>query len=170
MKVRLSTIERMQKGPSYSSSTAMKPEKSDSAQSRCSVSVRRAAFFPPGLDPVLDRGVGNEDPMIAPEAPAGGLVGQAILDDEADRRGDDTPGIVAAGSGQVGAVGVEVPAALRAEVPGVEHNEVAGPTGEGVAEVVEGATAPAIAVGTVLTSRAGPAAVVPASEADVWLG
>ena len=34
LKVRLSTIERMQKGPSDSSSAAMKPEKSDSAQSR----------------------------------------------------------------------------------------------------------------------------------------
>src|SRR5512135_1188692 len=50
----VSTIERMQNGPSYSSSAAMKPEKSESAQSRCSVQVCRAAFFPPGLDPVLD--------------------------------------------------------------------------------------------------------------------
>ena len=34
LKVRLSTIERMQNGPSYSSSAAMKPEKSERAQSR----------------------------------------------------------------------------------------------------------------------------------------
>jgi hypothetical protein len=46
----------------------MCPEKSESAQSRCAVSIRRAAFFPPGLDPVLDRGVGDEDAMIPPEA------------------------------------------------------------------------------------------------------
>ena len=107
--------------------------------------------------------------MVAPHGPSGGAVGQAVLDDQADGGVDDPAGVVTAGVGQVGHVGVEVPAALRAEVPGGEHDEVAGPTGEGVAEVVEGATAPAIAVGTVLTSRAGPAAVVPASEADVWL-
>src|SRR3954452_6933560 len=134
----------MQKGPSYSSSAAMKPENSESAQSRWAVRPCRAAFFPPGLDPILDRGVGDEHAVVAPQGPSGGAVGQAVLDDQADGSVDDPVGVVTAGVGQVGHVGVEVPAALRAEVPGVEHNEVAGPTGEGVAEVVEGATAPAI--------------------------
>ena len=72
--MRLSTIDRMQNGPSYNSSAAMYPEKSFNAQSRCSVSSRRVAFFPPGLDPVLDRGVGDEHAVIAPEAPTGGAV------------------------------------------------------------------------------------------------
>src|SRR6478752_3273957 len=98
----------MQNGPSYSSSAAMKPEESDSAQSRYSVSVRRAAFFPPGLDPVLDRGVGDEDAVLAPEAPTGGAIRHAVLDDQADGRIEDASGIVTAGVGQVGHVGVEV--------------------------------------------------------------
>src|SRR5262249_56449186 len=83
---------------------------------------------------------------------------------------DGAVGVVAARVGQVGHVGVEVLAALRAEVAGVEHDEVAGPAGEGVAEVVQGAAAPAVAVGTVAAPRAGPAAVVAAAEADVGPG
>ena len=108
--------------------------------------------------------------MIAPEAPTGGLIREPVFDDEAECGGDDAFGVVAAGSGQVSAVGVEVFAALRAEVLGVEHDEVAGPAGEGVAEVVEGATPPAVAVGAVAAPRAGPAAVVTAPEADMGLG
>jgi hypothetical protein len=160
----------MQNGPSYSSSAAMRPEKSESAQSRCSVQVSCAAFFPPGLDPVLDRGEGDEHAVVAPQGPFGGAVGQAVLNHQADGGVDDPPGVVAAGVGQVGHVGVEVLAALRAEVPGVEHNKVAGPTGEGIAEVVEGTAAPTIAVGAVAAPRAGPAAIVAAAEADVGLG
>src|SRR5437764_787538 len=110
----------MQNGPSYSSSAAMKPEKSESAQSRCSARVCRAAFFPPGLDPVLDGGVGDEHAMIAPQGPSGTAVGQAVLDDQADGGVDDPAGVVTSGVGQVGHVGVEVPAALGAVMPGVE--------------------------------------------------
>src|SRR5579884_90941 len=144
----------MQNGPSYSSSAAMDPEKSDNAQSRCSVAVCRAAFFPPGLDPVLDRGVGDEGAMIPPEAPTGGAVRQAILDDQPDGGVDDPAGVMAAAIGQVGHVGVEVLPAAGAVVPGVEDDDVAGPAGEGVAEVVEGAAAPTIAVGAVAAPRA----------------
>src|SRR5262249_46665141 len=160
----------MQNGPSYNSSAATKPEKSESAQSRCSVPVCRAAFFPPGLDPVLDRGVGDEHPVVAPQGPFGGAVGQAVLDHRPDGGVDDPSGVMAAGVGQAGHVGVEIPAAPRAEMPGVEHQEVAGPSGEGVAEVVEGTAPPTIAVRAVTAARAGAAAAVAAAEADVGLG
>ena len=40
--------------------------------------------------------------MIAPEVPTGGLVRQAVLDDQADGHRDDPMGVVAAGRGQVG--------------------------------------------------------------------
>src|SRR6516225_4185238 len=160
----------MQNGPSYSSSTAMKPEKSASPQSRCSVSACCAAFFPPGLDPVLDRGERDEHAVVAPQGPLGGAVGQTVLHHEADGGGDDPAGVVAAGVGQVGHVGVEIAAALRAVVLGVEHHEVAGPAGEGVAEVVEGAAGGPVTVGAVATPGAGSAAVVAAPEADVRPG
>ncbi len=41
-------------------------------------------LFPPGLDPVLDRGVGDEHAMVAPEGPFGGAIGEAVLDDQPD--------------------------------------------------------------------------------------
>src|SRR5512135_3597725 len=148
----------------------MKPEKSESAQSRCAVQLGRAALFPPGLDPVLDRGAGDEHAVVAPQGPAGGAVREAVLDDEPDGRVDDPAGVVAAGVGQVGHVDVEVPSATGAVVSGVEHDDIAWPAGEGVAEVVEGAAAPPVAVGAAAAARTGPAAVVAAPDADVGLG
>ena len=130
------------------------------------MSSRRAAFFPPGLDPVLDRGVGDEDAMVPPEAPAGGLVRESVLDDEADGRGDDASGVVAAGGGQVGAVGVEVPAALRAEVLGGGQDEVTGATGDEIAEVVEGPWKDAVTIGAVAAAGAGPPPEVAAALAN----
>ena len=108
--------------------------------------------------------------MIAPEAPAGGLVGQAVLDDEADGRGHDPLGVVAAGRGQVGTVGVEVLAALRAEVLGVGQDEVAGATGDEVTKVVEGALEDPVPVGAVATPGAGPSPEVSAAVAGFRLG
>src|SRR3982750_3790583 len=128
----------MQKGPSYNSSAAMKPEKSDRAQSRKSVGIRRAAFFPPGLDPVLDRGIWDEDAVLSPEGPTGGAIRQAILDDQADGGIDDASGIVTAGVGPVGHVGVEVLATAGAIVLRVDHEDVGGPSGERIAQVVKG--------------------------------
>jgi hypothetical protein len=114
--------------------------------------------------------MGDEHAVVAPQGPFGGTVRQAVFDHQPDGGVDDPAGVVAAGVGQVGHVGVEVLAALRAEVLGVEHDEVAGPSGEGVAEVVEDAAGGPVPVGAVAAPRAGPAAVVPAPEADVGLG
>jgi hypothetical protein len=108
--------------------------------------------------------------VVTPQGPLGGAVRQAVLDHQADGGVDDPAGVVAAGVGQVGRVGVEVLAAPGAEVLGVEHDEVAGPTREGVTEVVEGAAGGAVPVGAVAAPRAGPAAVVAAAEADVGPG
>src|SRR4051812_743642 len=148
----------------------MKPEKSESAQSRCSVSLRRAAFFPPGLDPVLDRGEGDEHAMVAPQGPAGGAIGQPVLDDQPDGQVDDPAGVMAAGVGQVGGVGVEVLAAAAAVVLRAEQDDVAGPAGEGIAQVVEGAAGDPVAVGAMAAPRAGAAAVIAAADADLGLG
>src|SRR5262249_50921224 len=110
----------MQNGPSYNSSTAMKPEKSARAQSRCSVSICRAAGSPPGLDPVLDRGGGDEHAVIAPEGPFGPARGQAVLDDQSEGEIDHPAGVMAAGVSPGGHIGVEVLAATGAVVLGVE--------------------------------------------------
>src|SRR5215472_4742105 len=160
----------MQNGPSSSSSTARKPEKSASAQSRCSASIRRAAFFPPGLDPVLDRGVGDKHAVVAPEGPFGGPIREAVLDDQPDGEVDDPAGVMAAGVSPVGHIGVEVLAAAGAVVLGIEHHDIARPPGEGVSQVVEGAATPPIAEGAVAAVRAGAPPVDPAPDADLGLG
>ncbi len=54
---------------------------------------------------------------------------------------------MAAGVGQVGGVGVEVLAAAAAVVLRTEQDDVAGPPGEGIAQVVEGAADEPIAGG-----------------------
>src|SRR5262249_20256680 len=122
------------------------------------------------LDPVLDRGMRDEHAVVAPQRPFGGAVGQAVLDHEADGGVDDPAGVVAPGGSQAGHVGGGIAAAPRTVVVGGEHDDVTGPAGEGVAEVVEGAAGGPVAVGAMATPRAGPAAVVAAADADVRLG
>ena len=54
--------------------------------------------------------------MVAPQRPLGGAIGEAVLDDQPDGGVDDPAGVMAAGVGQLGGVGVEVLAAAGAKV------------------------------------------------------
>jgi hypothetical protein len=108
--------------------------------------------------------------MATPEGPFGGAIGKAVLDDQPDGGVDDPAGVMAAGGGQVGGVGVEVLATGSAVVLRAEKDDVAGPLGEGVAQVVEGAADEPIAGGAVPAMRARAPAVVAAADADVGLG
>jgi hypothetical protein len=108
--------------------------------------------------------------VIAPEGPFGGPIGQAVLDDQPDGELDDPAGVMAAGVGQVGGVGVEVPVAMAAIVLRAEEDDVAGPPGEGVAQIMKGAADEPIAGGAASAMRAGPAPVVAALDADLGLG
>ena len=78
--------------------------------------MRRAAFFPPGLHPVLDGGEGDEDAVVAPEVPRRRPIRQAIFDDQTHREGDDTVGVVATRRSEVREVGAEIQAAATATV------------------------------------------------------
>ena len=75
-----------------------------------------------------------------------------------------------AGVGQVGGVGVEVLAAAAAVVLRTKQDDVAGPPGKGIAQVVEGAAGDPVAVGAVTTPRAGAPPVVAAPDADLGPG
>jgi hypothetical protein len=108
--------------------------------------------------------------MIPPEAPAGGLVGQAVLDDETDGQSHDPFGVMTAGGGQVATVGVEVLTAGGAVVLGVGQDDVTWPRGGEVAEVVECAWEDAVAIGTVAAARARPPPIVAAALAGLGLG
>src|SRR5262249_19204190 len=124
---------------------------------------------PPGLDPVLDRCPGDEDAVVSPEAPTGGLIWQTVLDNQADRRGDDPFGVVTARCGQVGGVGVEVLAADRAVVLGIAEDDVARTSGEEIAQVVESASEDLVAVGAMATAGTGPTPIVTAATANLGL-
>src|SRR3954467_13578556 len=106
----------MQKGPSYSASAATYPEKSANAQSRKSVSMRACAFFPPRLDPVLDRGKRDKDAVVAPEVPARWPVGEALFDHQPYRQINHAVGVLTAGWRQIREVSVKVLATLRTVV------------------------------------------------------
>src|SRR5262249_56682155 len=62
-------------------------------------------FSPGGLDPVLDGGEGDEDPVVAPQVPLGRLVRQPALGDEPDGQVLDAAGVAALGPGPGGQLG-----------------------------------------------------------------
>lgn len=53
---------------------------------------------------------------------------------------------------------------------GVDQDQVAGPSGEGMAQVVKGAPSQAITVGAMATAGTGPPPIVSALDADLGLG
>jgi hypothetical protein len=100
--------------------------------------MRARFFFPGGLDPILDRGPGDKDAMVAPEVPTGGSVGESVLDDQADGGVLHAMGVATLGQRQVGHVGIEAASAMATDVLGVSDHDVDRPTGADVAQVVEG--------------------------------
>jgi hypothetical protein len=52
----------------------------------------------------------------------------------------------------------------------VDQDQVTGASGEGIAQVVEGATSQAITVGAMATARTGSAPIISALDADLGLG
>jgi hypothetical protein len=101
------------------------------------VPIWPAAFFPPGLHPVLDGGEGDKDTVIAPQVPAGGLIWQAILDDESHGEGDDTMGVARSGQGVFGCVRIEELLAASAAVLRILQVDFAGATDNEVAQVMQ---------------------------------
>jgi hypothetical protein len=108
--------------------------------------------------------------MFSPEGPTGGAIRQAILDDQADGGVDDASGVVAAGVGEVGHVGVEVLATVGAIMLGVDQDDIARSAGEGIAQVVKSTASEAVAVGAMAASRTGPPAVIATLAGNFGLG
>src|SRR5262249_58867607 len=111
-------------------------------------------FSPGGLDPVLDGGEGDEDPVVAPQVPLGRLVRQPVLGDEPDGQVLDAAGVAALGPGQVGQLSREEEVAVGAVMPGEGDDEVDGAAGPWVAQVAQGARGDGVAAGTAATARA----------------
>jgi hypothetical protein len=127
-------------------------------------------FFPSRLDPVLDRGVGDEDAVVAPQVPTGGLVGQAIFGDQTDGLLLDAASVLAVGQSQVGNITGEATAAVEAAMAGESDNQINGAVGPRISEIMEGTTAYGIATGAVVTAQAKSCRPVATVRLDTWLG
>jgi hypothetical protein len=128
-------------------------------------------LFPPGgLDPVLDGGEGDEDPVVAPEVPAGGLVGQAVFGDQADSPLLDTARVLTVRQSQVGNITGEAAATAGAAMAGEGDDQIDGAIGPGISEVMEGTASDGIAAGAMATARAGARRPIAAAPLEAGLG
>jgi hypothetical protein len=108
--------------------------------------------------------------MITPEMPTGGVVGQAVLNHEADRHGHDAMGIVSLGSGQIGHVGIEILAALTALVLRVGEMDFPRTTVDKVAEIVQFSGEDLASTAAFVATRTRPMREVSAAFDDLWFG
>ena len=86
--------------------------------------MRDCAFFSPSLNPVLDRGKGNEDPMVSPQVLTRRAVGQAVFHDDPHRQIDHPVGIMTTRWRQIREVGVKVLATLRTIMLGIRDDQI----------------------------------------------
>jgi hypothetical protein len=84
----------------------------------------------------LNGGEGNKNPVIAPQMPAGSLIGQAILDDESHGEGNDAMGIEGFGRSILGGVRIKESVALGTAVLRISEFDVTGSTSNEVAHVM----------------------------------
>jgi len=75
--------------------------------------MRAGAFFSPRLAPVLERGTGAKDTVVAPQVPTRWAVGHAVLDHHPPRQSDPAVRGVTARWRQISEVGAQVLATLR---------------------------------------------------------
>jgi hypothetical protein len=115
---------------------------------------RDSAFFSPRLDPVLHRGKGYAHPVVTPEVPTRGPIGQSVFSHEAHGDGKDAVGGSAVGRCQVRQVGGEGAATGGTVIWRRGDLEVCGPSRPQVAEVMQESLLGRIAIGTVPTGRA----------------
>jgi hypothetical protein len=127
-------------------------------------------FFPSRLDPVLDRGVGDKDSIIAPEVPTGSLVGQAIFGDEPDGPLLDTTSVPAVRQSQVRNITGEAATAAEAAMARESDNQVNRAISPSITEVVEGTASRGVASGAMATARAGARRAVATAPLNARLG
>jgi hypothetical protein len=127
-------------------------------------------FFPSGLDPILNGGIGDENAVVTPQVPAGGLVGQAVFDDKADGPLLDAARIPAVRQSQVGDITGETTATVEATMAGVSDDQIDGAIGPRIAEVMEGTASHGVATSAVTTARAGSRRPVATAPLDAGLG
>src|SRR5438093_10410675 len=127
-------------------------------------------FFPRRLNPVLNGGVGDEDAMVAPQVPTGGLVGQTVVGHQADSELLDAAGVQAFGQSQVGQIDAEVATAVGTAMLGIGNNQLDRTVRARVAQVVQGARGNRIAPSAAAAAAATACRVVAASTFNTRRG
>jgi hypothetical protein len=74
--------------------------------------------------------------MISPEMPTGVAIGQAIIDNEPNCKGDNGIRVIGLGRSKVGHVDGKIGFTFTTVVKGVMQDDVNGTTGKGIAEVM----------------------------------
>src|SRR5262245_62155775 len=131
--------------------------------------MRACAFFSPSLDPVLDRGKRDKDPVVAPEVPAGGTVRQAILDHEPYGEVHHAVGVLTAGWCQIGEVRAKVLATLRTVMLGIDHQQITRTPHVEIPHIMERPMRLLVPIGRVPTTRARSPDVVATVGDDLGL-
>src|SRR4030095_14820474 len=134
------------------------------------VSMRACAFFSPRLDPVLDRGKRDKDPVVAPQVPTRRAVGHTVFDHEADRQSNHPVGILTARRGQLREVGAQGLATLRTVMLGIGHQQIARTPQIEIPQIMERPMRLLVPIGRVTTTRARVPYVVTTVGDDLGLG
>ena len=132
--------------------------------------MRACAFFPPSLDPVLDRGEGHKDAVVSPQVPTCRAGGHAILGHDPHRQIDHAVGVMAAGWGQVREVYAEGRATLRTRVLRRGDHQVPWTPGVEIAQIMPRALLALVARGLMPTTRTGVSLGVATAVNHLWLG
>src|SRR5215467_1720251 len=132
--------------------------------------MRACAFFPPSLDPVLDRGKRDKNTMVAPQVPTRWAVGQAVLDHEPDRQINHPMGILTAGWRQIREVGVKVLATLRTVMLRIRDHEIPWTPEVEIAQVVQRPLKLLVPIGGVTTAGTWLPLVIATIGDDLWRG
>ena len=132
--------------------------------------MRFSAFFPPGLDPVLDRGERDEDATVSPKAPTGGAIRQGVLHDQLHGQINHAVRVVTARRSQCRHVRVEVLPALGAIMDRIGELNVVRPSREKIAQIMKRSTRSPISITTVLAVGAPTMAMITTTLKDLRLG
>src|SRR5499426_4085641 len=116
--------------------------------------MRACALFSPSLHPLLDRGTGDKHPVVPPQVPAGGPVGQAIFDHQPYRQINHAVGVLPAGWRQVREVGAQVLATLRTVMLRIGHKQVTRTPHVEIPQIMERPMRLLVPIGRVTTTRA----------------
>jgi len=118
--------------------------------------MRACAFFSPSLDPVLNRGEGDKDAVVAPQVPTRWAVGHAVLNHEPHR--------------QIGEVGTKVLATLSTVMLGIGHQQITRTPHVEIPQVMERPMRLLVPIGRVPTTRARLSEVIAAVGDNLGLG